>query len=71
VFIYGPDPAVNSLLAMRRLAISVAAGPRAAPGWQELSRGDAEDLAALLLGHAIYAPPAVTGWMHADLHPGN
>jgi predicted unusual protein kinase regulating ubiquinone biosynthesis (AarF/ABC1/UbiB family) len=41
------------------------------PGWQELSRGDAADLAALLLGHAIYAPPAVTGWMHADLHPGN
>jgi len=29
VFIYGPDPAVDSLLAMRRLAISVAAGPRA------------------------------------------
>jgi len=41
------------------------------PGWRELSRGDAADLAALLLGHAIYAPPAVTGWMHADLHPGN
>ena len=25
----------------------------------------------MLLGHAIYAPAAVTGWMHADLHPGN
>ncbi len=24
-----------------------------------------------LLGHAIYAPAAGTGWMHADLHPGN
>ena len=33
--------------------------------------GDAADLAARLLGHAIYAPAACTGWMHADLHPGN
>jgi len=41
------------------------------PGWRELSRGDAADLVARLLGPAIYAPPAVTGWMHADLHPGN
>jgi len=41
------------------------------PGWHELSRGDAVDLAARLLGHAIHAPAAVTGWMHADLHPGN
>jgi predicted unusual protein kinase regulating ubiquinone biosynthesis (AarF/ABC1/UbiB family) len=40
-------------------------------GWRELSRGDAADLAAQLLAHAIYAPAACTGWMHADLHPGN
>ena len=40
-------------------------------GWRELSPGDAADLAARLLGHAIYAPAACTGWMHADLHPGN
>jgi predicted unusual protein kinase regulating ubiquinone biosynthesis (AarF/ABC1/UbiB family) len=40
-------------------------------GWRELSRGDAADVAARLLGHAIYAPAAGTGWMHADLHPGN
>jgi predicted unusual protein kinase regulating ubiquinone biosynthesis (AarF/ABC1/UbiB family) len=40
-------------------------------GWRELSSGDAADLAARLLGHAIYAPPACAGWMHADLHPGN
>ena len=40
-------------------------------GWGELSPGDAADLAARLLGHAIYAPAACTGWMHADLHPGN
>ncbi len=40
-------------------------------GWRELSLGDAADLAARLLGHAIYAPAACTGWMHADLHPGN
>ena len=41
------------------------------PGWRELGGSDAADLAARLLGHAIYAPPACTGWMHADLHPGN
>jgi hypothetical protein len=23
------------------------------------------------LGHAVYALAACTGWMHADLHPGN
>jgi predicted unusual protein kinase regulating ubiquinone biosynthesis (AarF/ABC1/UbiB family) len=40
-------------------------------GWRELSPGDAADLAARLLGHALYAPAACTGWMHADLHPGN
>jgi predicted unusual protein kinase regulating ubiquinone biosynthesis (AarF/ABC1/UbiB family) len=40
-------------------------------GWRELSHGDAADEAARLLGHAIYAPAACTGWMHADLHPGN
>jgi predicted unusual protein kinase regulating ubiquinone biosynthesis (AarF/ABC1/UbiB family) len=40
-------------------------------GWRELSPGDAADLAARLLGHAIYAPTACTGWMHADLHQGN
>jgi predicted unusual protein kinase regulating ubiquinone biosynthesis (AarF/ABC1/UbiB family) len=40
-------------------------------GWRELSPGDAADLAARLLSHAIYAPAACTGWMHADLHPGN
>jgi len=41
------------------------------PGWRELGGGDAADLAARLLGHAVYAPAACTGWMHADLHPGN
>jgi len=40
-------------------------------GWRDLSPGDAADVAARLLGHAIYAPAACTGWMHADLHPGN
>ena len=40
-------------------------------GWRELSPGGAADAAARLLGHAIYAPAACTGWMHADLHPGN
>jgi predicted unusual protein kinase regulating ubiquinone biosynthesis (AarF/ABC1/UbiB family) len=40
-------------------------------GWRELDRNDAADLAARLLGHAIYAPAACAGWMHADLHPGN
>ena len=38
-------------------------------GWRELDDRDAADLAARLLGHAIYAPAACTGWMHADLHP--
>jgi predicted unusual protein kinase regulating ubiquinone biosynthesis (AarF/ABC1/UbiB family) len=41
------------------------------PGWRELDRRDAADLAARLLGHAIYAPAACAGWMHADLHAGN
>ena len=41
------------------------------PGWRELDGTDAADLAARLLGHAIYAPAACTGWMHADLRPGN
>jgi predicted unusual protein kinase regulating ubiquinone biosynthesis (AarF/ABC1/UbiB family) len=40
-------------------------------GWRELSPGQAADQAARLLGHAVYAPAAYTGWMHADLHPGN
>jgi predicted unusual protein kinase regulating ubiquinone biosynthesis (AarF/ABC1/UbiB family) len=40
-------------------------------GWRELGHGDAADLAARLLSHAVYAPAACTGWMHADLHPGN
>src|SRR6201985_2123477 len=40
-------------------------------GWRELDDCDAADLAARLLGHAIYAPAACTGWMHADLHTGN
>ena len=40
-------------------------------GWRELDSGDAADLAARLLGHAVYAPAACAGWMHADLHPGN
>ncbi len=40
-------------------------------GWRELSPGEAADRAARLLGHAIYVPAACTGWMHADLHPGN
>jgi len=40
-------------------------------GWRELDSSDAADRAARLLGHAIYAPAACTGWMHADLHPGN
>jgi predicted unusual protein kinase regulating ubiquinone biosynthesis (AarF/ABC1/UbiB family) len=41
------------------------------PGWRELGQGDAADLAARLLSHAVYAPAAISGWMHADLHPGN
>src|SRR5690349_16437357 len=40
-------------------------------GWRELGSGEAADLAARLLSHAIYAPAACTGWMHADLHAGN
>ncbi len=40
-------------------------------GWRELDDRGAADRAARLLGHAIYAPAACTGWMHADLHPGN
>jgi ABC1 atypical kinase-like domain len=40
-------------------------------GWRELSPGNAADLAGRLLSHAIYAPAACAGWMHADLHPGN
>jgi predicted unusual protein kinase regulating ubiquinone biosynthesis (AarF/ABC1/UbiB family) len=40
-------------------------------GWRELDGSDAADLAARLLTHAIYAPAACTGWMHADLHSGN
>jgi predicted unusual protein kinase regulating ubiquinone biosynthesis (AarF/ABC1/UbiB family) len=40
-------------------------------GWRELGPGGAADLAGRLLSHAIYAPAACTGWMHADLHPGN
>jgi predicted unusual protein kinase regulating ubiquinone biosynthesis (AarF/ABC1/UbiB family) len=40
-------------------------------GWRELGRNKAADLAAQLLSHAIYAPAACTGWMHADLHAGN
>jgi predicted unusual protein kinase regulating ubiquinone biosynthesis (AarF/ABC1/UbiB family) len=40
-------------------------------GWRELSPDDAANVAARLLGHAVYAPAACTGWMHADLHPGN
>src|SRR5580698_6924402 len=31
-------------------------------GWRELDRSDAADRAARLLGHAIYAPAACTGW---------
>jgi predicted unusual protein kinase regulating ubiquinone biosynthesis (AarF/ABC1/UbiB family) len=40
-------------------------------GWRELDGSAAADLAARLLGHAIYAPAACAGWMHADPHPGN
>jgi predicted unusual protein kinase regulating ubiquinone biosynthesis (AarF/ABC1/UbiB family) len=41
------------------------------PGWRDLPRDDAADLAARLIGHAMYAPAAGAGWMHADPHPGN
>jgi predicted unusual protein kinase regulating ubiquinone biosynthesis (AarF/ABC1/UbiB family) len=40
-------------------------------GWRELDPGAAADRAARLLSHAIFAPAACAGWMHADLHPGN
>jgi predicted unusual protein kinase regulating ubiquinone biosynthesis (AarF/ABC1/UbiB family) len=40
-------------------------------GWRELTREDAANLAARLIGHAAYAPAACAGWMHADPHPGN
>jgi predicted unusual protein kinase regulating ubiquinone biosynthesis (AarF/ABC1/UbiB family) len=40
-------------------------------GWRDLSRDDAANLAARLIGHAAYAPAACVGWMHADPHPGN
>jgi predicted unusual protein kinase regulating ubiquinone biosynthesis (AarF/ABC1/UbiB family) len=40
-------------------------------GWRELDPGAAADRAGLLLSHAIFAPAACAGWMHADLHPGN
>jgi predicted unusual protein kinase regulating ubiquinone biosynthesis (AarF/ABC1/UbiB family) len=40
-------------------------------GWRELDRSEAADRAARLLSHAIYAPAACAGWMHADLHAGN
>jgi predicted unusual protein kinase regulating ubiquinone biosynthesis (AarF/ABC1/UbiB family) len=40
-------------------------------GWRELSHDHAANQAALLIGHAAYAPAACTGWMHTDPHPGN
>src|SRR6201995_3146127 len=40
-------------------------------GWRELDRGQAADRAARLLSHAMFAPAACPGWMHADLHPRN
>jgi predicted unusual protein kinase regulating ubiquinone biosynthesis (AarF/ABC1/UbiB family) len=40
-------------------------------GWRELDRGAAADLAGRLIGHALYAPAACAGWIHADPHPGN
>jgi hypothetical protein len=40
-------------------------------GWRELDRGAAASLAGRLIGHALYAPAACAGWMHADPHPGN
>jgi predicted unusual protein kinase regulating ubiquinone biosynthesis (AarF/ABC1/UbiB family) len=40
-------------------------------GWREMSHDDAANLAAQLIAHAAYAPPACTGWMHTDPHPGN
>jgi predicted unusual protein kinase regulating ubiquinone biosynthesis (AarF/ABC1/UbiB family) len=47
------------------------AGTPLPAGWDELSPGAAADLAGRLIGHAIYAPAACVGWMHADPHPGN
>lgn len=41
------------------------------PGWRELGLPAAVDRAGRLLAHAVYAPAACAGWMHADLHPGN
>jgi predicted unusual protein kinase regulating ubiquinone biosynthesis (AarF/ABC1/UbiB family) len=35
-------------------------------GWRELSHDNAANQAALLIGHAAYAPAACTGWMHTD-----
>jgi predicted unusual protein kinase regulating ubiquinone biosynthesis (AarF/ABC1/UbiB family) len=46
-------------------------GEQLPAGWRELEPGAAADRAARLLSHAIFAPAACTGWMHADLHPGN
>jgi len=40
-------------------------------GWRELDRGAAASLAGQLIGHALYAPAACAGWIHADPHPGN
>ena len=40
-------------------------------GWRELDRDDAASLAGQLIGHALYAPAACAGWIHADPHPGN
>ena len=40
-------------------------------GWRDLDGVDAACLAGRLIGHAVYAPAACAGWMHADLHPGN
>jgi predicted unusual protein kinase regulating ubiquinone biosynthesis (AarF/ABC1/UbiB family) len=40
-------------------------------GWRDLDRAEAASLAGRLIGHAVYAPAACAGWMHADPHPGN
>jgi predicted unusual protein kinase regulating ubiquinone biosynthesis (AarF/ABC1/UbiB family) len=45
--------------------------PQLPAGWRDLDRDDAADLAARLIGHAVYAPASCVGWMHADPHPGN
>jgi hypothetical protein len=39
-------------------------------GWRELDDRDAADRAARLLGHAIYAPAACTGWMQLARQAG-